>query len=496
MPPSLTLNFPADAKLDPVTLPTGLFINNEFVDAGDLNTLETIDPTTGKVLGRVASAGEADVDKAVEAATKAYNETWGLKTPGHQRGRLMIELAQAMEENADTLAAIESLDSGKAYSFSRNFDVPEAANCLRYYGGWADKHHGQVIEVNDTKMAYTRHEPIGVVGQLIPCLLMFVWKIGPALATGNTIVIKPSELTPLSAIFMAKLIAKIFPPGVINILFGSGPIAGQALASHMKVGKIAFTGSTAVGKLIMKAAAESNLKDVTLELGGKSPSIVFQDADLEQAVKWAAFGIFFNQGQTCAAGSRVYVQEGIYDKFVSEIENYTKNLKIGSPFDQNTFHGPQISQQQFDRIMNYIKSGEEEGAKVLIGGKRHNDQGYFIQPTIFVNVKPEMKIVKEEIFGPVVTITKFKDEEELLKLANDSIYGLAAAVFTQDINRALKTSNQLQAGTVWINCYSKVHSQVPFGGYKQSGIGREMGEYALTNYTSVKAVHVNLTEKL
>ncbi|EGG11917.1 uncharacterized protein MELLADRAFT_101708 [Melampsora larici-populina 98AG31] len=496
MPPSLTLNFPSDANLDPVTLPTGLFINNEFVDAEDLITLEIIDPATEDVLGRVASAGEADVDKAVEAATKAYNESWGFRTPGHQRGRLMIELAQAMEANADTLAAIESLDSGKAYSFSRNFDVPEAANCLRYYGGWADKNHGQVIEVNDSKMAYTRHEPIGVVGQLIPCLLMFVWKIGPALATGNTIVIKPSELTPLSALFMAELISKIFPPGVINIIFGSGPTAGKALASHMKVGKIAFTGSTAVGKLIMKAAAESNLKDVTLELGGKSPNIIFQDADLEQAVKWAAFGVFFNQGQTCAAGSRVYVQESIYDEFVKELEKYTKNLKIGSPFNQDTFHGPQISQQQFNRIMNYIKSGEEDGAKVLIGGKRYGDQGYFIQPTIFIDVKPDMKIVKEEIFGPVVTISKFKEEEDLIRLANDSIYGLAASVFTKDINRALNTSNQLKAGTIWINCYSKVHAQVPFGGFKQSGIGREMGEYALKNYTSVKAVHVNLSEKL
>ncbi|KAG0139639.1 hypothetical protein CROQUDRAFT_54431 [Cronartium quercuum f. sp. fusiforme G11] len=496
MSPSVTLHFPPGSNFEPITLETGLFIDNQFIDATGQATLETVDPSSGKSLGRVSAAQKVDIDKAVEAAAKAFKDVWGLKTPGHERGHLLIKLAEAIESNADAIAAIEALDNGKAYSFARNFDVPEAANSLRYYAGWADKNHGQVIEVNDAKMAFTRHEPIGVVGQIIPCLLMFTWKIAPALATGNTVVIKPSELTPLSALFMARLIAKIFPPGVINIVVGEGSIAGAAIASHMKIGAVAFTGSTMIGKSIMKAAADSNLKRVTLELGGKSPTVIFEDADLPQAVKWSGFGVFFNQGQTCASGSRVYVHEKIYDRYIADLETYAKNLKVGTPFEHDTFQGPQISQKRCDSIMDYIKSGKEDGAKCLVGGKRLREEGFFIEPTIFTNVKPEMKIVREEIFGPVVVVTKFKDEEELVKMANDSIYGLAAAVFTKDINRAFKVANQIHAGMIWVNCHSKVHSQVAFGGTKQSGIGREMGEYALSNYTCVKAVHVNLTERI
>ncbi|KAG0139642.1 hypothetical protein CROQUDRAFT_675031 [Cronartium quercuum f. sp. fusiforme G11] len=475
MAPRITLTFPSEINLKPVILETGLFINNEFVDAADQATLETVDPTNGKSLGFVSAAGKADVDRAVEAATKAFEEVWGLNTPGHQRGRLLIELAQAIEANADTIAAIESLDNGKAYSVARNMDIPEAANCLRYYGGWADKNHGKVIEVNDSKLAFTRHEPIGVVGQIIPwfvfTLLMLVWKIAPALATGNTIVIKPAEQTPLSALFVARLISNIFPPGVINIIVGVGKIAGEAISSHMHIEKIAFTGSTLVGKAIMKAAADSNLKEVTLELGGKSPAI-------------------------CSAGSRVYVHDSIYEKFITAIEAYTRSLKVGNPFDKDTFQGPQVSKVQFNRIMEYVKSGKDEGANCLLGGNRIGNEGYFIEPTIFTNVKPQMKIFREEIFGPVLVIMKFSNEDDIVNLANDTIYGLAAAVFTKDVNRALRVANRLQVGTVWVNCQTRIHSQMPFGGCKQSGFGRELGEYALSNYTSVKAVHVNLSETI
>jgi len=326
---------------------------------------------------------------------------------------------------------------------------------------------------------------------------MMAWKLGPALATGNTIVLKPSEFTPLSACYMASLINRAgFPKGVVNIVTGYGPKAGQALSEHMGIEKIAFTGSTLVGRSVLKASAASNLKKVTLELGGKSPNIIFEDADIEQAVKWSAFGIFFNHGQCCCAGSRVFVQASIYDKFVEAFMSHMKNLKVGDPFDKGTFQGPQVSNIQFDRIMSYIDSGKQQGATLLTGGERHGKEGYFIQPTVFTNVKPDMKIAQEEIFGPVVAISKFIDEEDIIHQAHDTMYGLAAAVFSKDITRALNVANRLKAGTVWVNCYNRLNSQMPFGGYKQSGIGRELGEYALSNYTNVKAVHVNLSERL
>jgi len=494
-PPTISLSFGSGAPVKGSKFSGGLFINNEFVEGEGGKTIEVVNPTTGDVIGQVSEASPKDVDRAVEAAQKAYDTVWGLKCSGAERAKYMIKLAEAIEANIDEIAAVESTDNGKAFAIAKGFDIAEVANCLRYYGGWADKNHGKTIEVNDTKMAYTRHEPIGVVGQIIPWnfpALMFAWKLGPALACGNTIVLKTAEQTPLSALKICELIKDIFPPGVVNVITGYGRITGAAIASHMSIEKVAFTGSTLVGRAIMKAAAESNLKKVTLELGGKSPNIICEDADLEQAIKWSAFGLFFNHGQCCCAGSRIYVQESIYDKFMEKFKAHVESIKVGDPFKADTFQGPQVSQLQFDRIMAYIDDGKKTG-KALTGGKRLGDKGYFIEPTIFTDVDPNAKIVKEEIFGPVVVVTKFKDEEDIIKVANNSVYGLAAAVFSRDVSRALKIANSLHAGTVWVNCYNALHSNVPFGGYKQSGIGRELGEYALANYTNIKAVHVNIS---
>jgi len=324
---------------------------------------------------------------------------------------------------------------------------------------------------------------------------MLAWKIGPALATGNTIVMKTAEQTPLSALVFAQFVKEAgFPPGVFNLLSGFGKTAGAAIASHMDVDKVAFTGSTVVGRTIMKAAAASNLKKVTLELGGKSPNIVFNDADIDHAIEWVNYGIYYNHGQCCCAGTRIFVQEGIYDKFLEAFKERAINTKVGDPFSEDTFQGPQVSQLQFDRIMSYIQSGKDDGATVETGGERQGDKGYFIKPTIFSNVTPEMKIMREEIFGPVCAVAKFKDEEDVIRLGNDTTYGLAAAVHTKDLATAIRISNALKAGTVWVNCYNMLHHAVPFGGYKESGIGRELGEAALANYTQSKSVAIRLSE--
>ena len=474
--------------------PTGLFINNEWVEGVDKKTFEVINPSTEEVITSISEATEKDVDIAVAAARKAFNGTWKHTTPA-ERARLLNKLADIAEKNTDTLAAVESLDNGKSITFARG-DVAAVIACLRYYAGWADKIVGKTIDVNPSMFHYTRNEPIGVCGQIIPWnfpLMMVSWKIGPALATGNTVVMKSAEQTPLSALVFAQYIKEAgFPPGVFNLLSGFGKVAGAAIAAHMDIDKVAFTGSTVVGRQIMKAAASSNLKKVTLELGGKSPNIVFNDADIEKAIDWVNFGVYFNHGQTCCAGTRIYVQEGIYDKFIEAFKARADANKVGDPFHDQTFQGPQVSQLQFDRIMGYIKIGKEEGASLLTGGERHGDKGYFIQPTIFKDVKPDMKIMREEIFGPVAAIAKFKDEEEVIALGNDSSYGLAAAIHTKDLNTAIRVSNALHAGTVWVNCYNMLHTQVPFGGYKESGIGRELGELALLNYTQNKSVVINL----
>ena len=324
---------------------------------------------------------------------------------------------------------------------------------------------------------------------------MMAWKIAPALATGNTVVLKTAEQTPLSALKFCEFLEKAgVPPGVVNVVSGFGPTAGAAIANHMDIDKVAFTGSTLVGRNILKAAASSNLKKTTLELGGKSPNIIMNDANIDDAVAWSCFGINFNHGQCCCAGSRVYVQAGIYDEFEKKLLAKYKSINVGDPFKQNTFQGPQVSQLQYDRIMAMIESGKQEGGKILTGGERHGSEGYFIEPTIFTGVNHDAKIAREEIFGPVLVLQKFEDEAELMKIANDSIYGLAAAVFSRDISKAITTAHALKAGTVWVNCYNQLHPNVPFGGYKASGIGRELGEYALSNYTNIKAVHVNLSQ--
>lgn len=474
--------------------PIGLFINNEWVEGVDKKKFEVINPSTEEVITSVCEATEKDVDLAVAAARKAFETTWRQTTP-QTRGQLLLKLADLIGENTDLLAAVESLDNGKSITMARG-DIGAVIGTLRYYGGWADKITGKTIDVSPDMFNYTLREPIGVCGQIIPWnfpLLMLAWKIGPALATGNTIVMKTAEQTPLSALVLANLVKEAgFPPGVFNVLSGFGKVAGAAISAHMDIDKVAFTGSTIVGRAIMKAAASSNLKKVTLELGGKSPNIVFNDADIEQTISWVNFGIYFNHGQCCCAGTRIFVQEGVYDKFLEAFKKRAIANKVGDPFDEKTFQGPQVSQLQYDRIMGYIEDGKKEGATVEIGGERHGNKGYFIQPTIFSNVNPDMKIMKEEIFGPVCAISKFKDEEEAIKLGNNTTYGLAAAVHTKDLNTAIRVSGALKAGTVWVNCYNLIRHESEFGGYKQSGIGRELGEGALASYTETKSVAIRL----
>ncbi|KAF9696024.1 hypothetical protein EKO04_005880 [Ascochyta lentis] len=479
--------------------PTGLFINNEFIKAVDGKTFEVINPSTEEVITSVQEASEKDVDIAVEAARKAFNGPWRKETP-ENRGKLLVKLADLFLENADLLAAVEALDNGKAFSMAKNVDVPSAAGCLRYYGGWADKIEGKIVDTSPDTFNYIRKEPLGVCGQIIPWnfpLLMWAWKIGPAVATGNTVVLKTAEQTPLSALVACTLIQKAgFPPGVVNVISGFGKVAGAAMSSHMGIDKIAFTGSTVVGRQIMKAAAGSNLKKVTLELGGKSPNIVFADADIDEAIHWVNFGIYFNHGQCCCAGSRIYVQEDIYDKFIQRFRERAASNAVGDPFKEDTFQGPQVSQLQFDRIMSYIEEGKKAGATVETGGKRKGDKGYFIEPTIFSNVTEDMTIQQEEIFGPVCTISKFKTKEDAIKIGNNSTYGLAAAVHTTNLKTAIEVANALRAGTVWVNTYNTLHHQLPFGGFKQSGIGRELGEAALDNYIQTKTVSIRLGDVL
>jgi aldehyde dehydrogenase (NAD+) len=451
----------------------------------------------------VYAASAEDVDDAVAAARKAFKSPEWRDIPSTSRGNLLLKLASLVEEHAETLATIETWDNGKPYSVALNEDLGEVSGVLRYYGGYADKIHGQTIETSSAKLAYTIREPVGVCGQIIPWnypLAMAAWKLGPALACGNTVVMKAAEQTPLSILYLANLIKEAgFPPGVVNILNGYGRDAGAAIASHLGIDKIAFTGSTATGKQIMKMAAV-NMKNITLETGGKSPLIVFEDADLDQAVKWSHIGIMSNMGQICTATSRILVQEGIYDKFIELFKEQVKTTsKVGDPFKDSTFQGPQVTKTQYEKVLSYIESGKSEGATLATGGTAYKDvdgKGFFITPTVFTAVKPSMKIYREEVFGPFAVIASFKTEDEAVDMANDTTYGLGSAVFTQDITKAHRVARNIEAGMVWINSSNDSDYRIPFGGVKQSGIGRELGEAGLAAYTNTKSVHVNMGTRL
>lgn len=477
-------------------LATKLLIDNRWVSSESGETFATVNPSTGEEICQVAAADAADVEKAVQAARSAFEQGPWQKMNASERGRLLYLLADLIEKNAAELAQLESLDNGKPVSVAKRVDIAKTVACYRYFAGWADKVQGKTIPIDGDFFCYTRHEPIGVVGQIIPWnypMLMQAWKLAPALATGNTVVMKPAEQTPLSALRIGELIVEAgFPEGVVNLLPGFGPTAGAAIARHTDVDKVAFTGSTEVGRLILEAAAKSNLKRVTLELGGKSPNIVFADTDLDEAVDGAHLGIFSNQGQICCAGSRVFVEEKIYDRFMEKSVARAGKRVVGDPFDPRTEQGPQVDRAQFDKVMGYIESGLSEGATLACGGKRVGDCGYFIAPTVFADVQDHMKIAREEIFGPVMSVIPFKNLDEVVARANRTIYGLAAGVWTRDIKKAHAIANGIRAGTVWVNCYNILDTRAPFGGFKQSGSGRELGEYGLQEYSEIKTVIIRL----
>jgi len=477
-----------------------LFINGQWVDAASGQTFDTPNPATGETLAAVAEGDAEDINRAVSAARNAFdNGPWGRLTPS-ERGKLLWKVGDLILEHADELAQLESLDNGKPVAVARGADIPLAADMFHYMAGWATKIEGNTINISVPYMpganfhSYTLREPVGVVGQIIPWnfpLLMAAWKLAPALTTGNTVVLKPAEQTPLTALLLAQLIAEAgIPDGVVNVVTGFGETAGAALAAHDDVDKVAFTGSTEVGKLIVQAAA-GNLKKVTLELGGKSPNIVFDDADTG-AVEGAANAIFFNHGQCCVAGSRLFVQEDRFDEVVNGVAEIAKGIKLGPGMEDGTQMGPLVSDEQLRRVTGFLESGVSEGATTVTGGNRHGQTGYFVEPTVITNTRPDMKIVREEIFGPVVVAAPFRSLDEIAAEANNSSYGLGAGIWTKDISKAHALAKKLRAGTVWINCYNVFDASLPFGGYKQSGWGREMGHEVLEAYTEVKAVTTQL----
>jgi phenylacetaldehyde dehydrogenase len=470
-----------------------MLINGKWVDAASGKTFPTYNPATGEILARVAEGDSEDIDRAVRAARAAFEAGPWRKMSPSERGRAIWRIGDLIEKNLDELAELEMLDNGKPFKIARVADVPLAADLFRYMAGWATKIEGNTVPISagGKYLAYTLREPVGVVGQIIPWnfpLLMAAWKLGPALATGCTVVLKPAEQTPLTALRLGELILEAgIPDGVVNIVPGYGETAGAALAAHPDVDKVAFTGSTEVGKLIVKAAA-GNLKKVSLELGGKSPNVVFSDGDVDSAISGASMAIFFNHGQCCCAGSRLYIEKPIFDRVVEGVSEKARKINVGPGWEKRTDMGPLVSEEQLNRVCGYLESGRAEGAKAVTGGERHGDKGYFVQPTVLVNTNEDMKVVREEIFGPVVTAIPFTDPAELVATANNSVYGLAAGVWTRDVSKAHRVAAQLRAGTVWINCYNVFDAALPFGGYKQSGWGREMGHEALEMYTEVKSV--------
>jgi phenylacetaldehyde dehydrogenase len=473
-----------------------MLIDGKFVPSASRKTFATFDPATGEVLAQVAEGDREDAERAVRAARSAFESGPWPSLTASERGRLLWKLADLVEANGDELAELESLDNGKPRAVARAADVPLAVDLLRYMAGWATKVEGRTIPISvPGHVAWTLREPIGVVAQIIPWnfpLLMAAWKLGPALATGCTVVLKPAEQTPLSALRLAELVCEAgYPDGVVNVVTGFGETAGAALAAHPGVDKVAFTGSTEVGRLIVQAAA-GNLKKVSLELGGKSPNVVLADADLDVAIDGAANAIFFNHGQCCCAGSRLFVEKPIFDRVVEGVASRAEKIKLGSGLDPATEMGPLVSQEQLDRVCGFLDSGKREGAKAVTGGARDGKRGYFVKPTVLVDTKPQMKVVQEEIFGPVVAAIPFSREDEVLPAANDTVYGLAGAVWTKDISKAHRLARQMRAGTVWINCYNVFDAAMPFGGYKQSGWGREMGPEAIELYTETKSVCLKL----
>jgi betaine-aldehyde dehydrogenase len=477
---------------------TKMYIGGQWMDAENGDTRDVYNPSTNEVIAHVPEASLEDVKRAIDVARKTFDEGSWPSTSPNERAKLLNKLADKLEEQAEEFARLETLNNGKPLRESE-FDVYDAANCFRYYAGLINKPLGQTYTVADPMSTMVVREPVGVCGQIVPWnypLLMAAWKLAPCLAAGNTTVFKPAETTPLTAIKLFHLMDEVgFPKGVANLVLGAGPVVGNELAANHLIDKVAFTGGTATGRSIMKAAT-GNLKNISLELGGKSPNIVFADCDFDTAIEYAMFGIFANQGQVCSAGSRLLVEEKIYNEFVAELVRRTKLIKVGDGFAADTEMGPLISKQHMEKVLQYIEIGQREGAKLACGGKQlvsgDYANGNYVEPTIFVDCTPDMRIVREEIFGPVLTVLKFKSEEEAIRLANDSDYGLAAGVFTNDSAKALRAIRKLRAGITWINTYHPTYNEAPWGGYKQSGIGRELGTFGLDAYQEVKQININL----